>query len=228
MLAPISKPIGLMLRLLGVFIGFLLIALLIVPLLGPGWHLLHGDFISYEGWRIPVPKRFYVRMSQMGPTMWKHTLGTPLFNVPYGHISLYRRPDQQPFAYDRDYSRFENGVIQEAGQSGYRLESKRTISVGENSGYCLEFTRLLGEPRSLVRCVVENSVVVLFYEGDIQYISEVFSTLQGMSLESNKSGCLHQYDGAYRHTWTYYASRHPDYAYDAPAPACPLRYKFVV
>ncbi|PYU54090.1 MAG: hypothetical protein DMG55_32650 [Acidobacteria bacterium] len=138
MLAPIGKPLSLMLQLLGVLIGVLLIALLIVPLVGPGWHLLHGDFIVYEGWRVPVPKGFYVGKSQMGPTMWKHTLGIPLFN------SLYSRPDQQPFAYDRDYSRFENGVTQEAGQSGYQLEPKRTISVGKNSGYCLEFTRLSG------------------------------------------------------------------------------------
>ncbi len=196
-----------MLRLLGVLIGVLLIALLIVPLLGPGWHLLHGDFISYEGWRILVPKGFYVGKSQMGPTMWKHTLGIPLFNVPYGHISLYSRPDQQPFSYDRDYSRFENGVTQEAGQSGYQLEPKRRISVGKNSGYCLEFTRLSGEPRSLVRCVVENSVVVLFYEGDPRYISDVFATLQGMSLESTKSGCLYQYEGEYGLTWSYDASR---------------------
>ena len=204
MLAPIGKPLSLMLQLLGVLIGVLLIALLIVPLVGPGWHLLHGDFIVYEGWRVPVPKGFYVGKSQMGPTMWKHTLGTPLFNVPYGHISLFSRP--HPFACDRDYSRFEKGVTQSAGQSGYQLESKRTISVGKNSGYCLEFTRLSGEPRSLVRCVVENSVVVLFYEGDPRYISDFFAALQGMSLESNKSGCLYQYDGEYGLTWSYDAS----------------------
>jgi len=185
--APINKSVRLMLRLLAIFVGVLLIALLVVALLGPGWHLLHGDFISYGGWRIPVPKGFYAGKSQMGPTMWKHSLGIPLFNVPYGHISLYSRPDQQPFAYDRDYSRFEKGVTQEASQSGYQLNSKRTISAGKNSGYCLEFRRLSGEPQSLVRCAVDNSVVMLFYEGDPRYISDVFTALQGMSLESTKS-----------------------------------------
>jgi hypothetical protein len=67
------------------------IVLLVIPLLGPGGHLLHGDFISYGGWRVPVPKGFYVGKSKMGPAMWKHTLGIPLFNAPYGHISLYSR-----------------------------------------------------------------------------------------------------------------------------------------
>jgi hypothetical protein len=207
MLVPNHKTARRVFQCVGVGIGAYLIVLLVIPLLGPGWHLLHGDFISYGGWRIPVPKGFYVGKSQMGPTMWKHTLGIPLFNVPYGHISLYSRPDQQPFAYDRDYSRFEKGVTQEASQSGYQLKSKRMISVGKNSGHCLEFTRLSGEPRSLVRCVVENSVVVLFYEGDPRYISDVFAALQGMSLESAKSGSLYQYDGEPGLTWTYDASR---------------------
>jgi hypothetical protein len=197
MLALKHKTTRRVLQCVGVGLGACLIVLLVIPLLGPGWHLLHGDFISYGGWRIPVPKGFYVRKFEVGPTMWKTSLGIPLFNVPYGHISLFSRPAQQPFAYDRDYSRFETGIIQEAGQSGYQLESKRTISVGKNPGYCLEFTRSSGEPRSLVRCVIENSVVVLFYEGDPRYISDVFAVLQGMSLERTKSESLHLHDGEY-------------------------------
>jgi hypothetical protein len=196
-----------MLRLLGVFIGVLLIVLFIVPLLGPAWHLLHGDFISYGGWRIPVPKGFYVRKSQKGPTMWKQSLGIPFFDASYGHISLYSlSPAQQPFAYDRDYSLFEKGVIQEGSQSGYNLESKRTISVGKNSGYCLEFARSGVEPRSLVRCAVENSVIVLFYEGDSKYVPDVFTTLQGMSVEHTVSGSSYDYDRRNRPIWTYDAS----------------------
>ena len=208
MLASKNKPLKLMLRLLGVFIGALLIALFMVPLLGPGWHLIHGDFISYGGWRVPVPKGFYVRKSQQGPTMWKQTFGIPFFDASYGHISLYSRsPAQQPFAYDRDYSRFEERVTQEASQSGYKLTSKRTISVSKNTGYCLEFMRVSGEPRSLLRCTVESSAVVLFYEGDPRYISDVFTALQGMSLESNAVGSAHQYQGQNRRIWTYDKSR---------------------
>ena len=130
--------------------------------------------------------------------MWKQTFGIPFFDTPYGHISLFSlSPAQQPFAYDRDYSRFENGVTQEASESGYQLQSKRTISTVKNSGYCLEFTRSSVEPRSLVRCAVENSVVVLFYEGDPRYISAVFTALQGMSPENTKSGSLYKYDEEY-------------------------------
>lgn len=174
-------------RLLGIFVGVLLIFLLLVPLLGPGWHVLYGDFISYDGWRIPVPKGFYVRQSPKGPTMWKYTIGVPFLDVPYGHISLYSLGStQRPFSYDRDYTGFEKGVIQEADVSGYQLKTKRTVSVGQTSGYCLEFTRRLGKPQSLLRCVTENSRLVFFYEGNSEYVPDALATLQGMSLEGIK------------------------------------------
>lgn len=189
MLPQKNKMANLMLQLLTVFIGALLILLLVIPLLGPIWHLLHGNFVSYGVWRIPVPSSFYVRKSEKGPTMWKHTFGAPFFATSYGHISLFSlSPDQLPFAHDRDYFRFEKRVTQEAGQYGYQLESQRTISVGKDSAYCLAFMRPANEPRSLVRCVVENSVMVLFYEGDPRYIPDVFSALHGMSLERTAGG----------------------------------------
>ena len=50
-----------------VFIGLSLIGLLIIPLFGWGWHLLHADFIFLDGWKVPVPKGFYVRLLAGGP-----------------------------------------------------------------------------------------------------------------------------------------------------------------
>jgi hypothetical protein len=196
MLGAKKKLARLTIRLLGVLIGVLLIFLLLVPLLGPGWHLLHGNFFSYGGWRIPVPKGFFVQQSSEGPILWKYTFGIPFLDVPYGHISVYGpsslSPARRPFEYDRDYSRFESAVTEEAHQSGYRFESKRTIPVGENSGYCLEFTRSAGLQhsilgRSRLRCDVEGSAVVLYYEGDPAYVSDVFAMLRGMSLENQTS-----------------------------------------
>jgi hypothetical protein len=168
----------LMLRLLAVFVGVILIVLLVIPLIGPCWHLLYGDAISYAGWKVPVPRGFYVRKSQEGPTMWKESFGIPFFNAPYGHISLFRRPS--PFSFDSDYARFKQGLIQDAIEKGYELKGERTAQVGKNSGYCLEFTR---SPKSLslLRCAVENSGVALFYEGDTQYIPDALSALRGMS-----------------------------------------------
>jgi|ERR1700687_1731212 len=176
MLMPKDKS-KLILRLLAVFFGVILMVLLVIPVLGPCWHLLYGDAISYGGWKVPVPKGFYVRKSPEGPTMWKESFGIPFFNAPYGHISLFR--PQQPFSFDRDYARFKKGVTQDAVEKGYELKKEWTAQVGKNSGYCLELSRS-PEPRSLLRCAVENGVV-LFYEGDPRYIPEVLSALQGMS-----------------------------------------------
>src|SRR5260221_2486760 len=188
MLAPKHKVGKLAFRLIGVFIGAFVIFLLVVPLLGPFWHLVYGNAISYGGWRVPVPGGFYVRNSQEGPTMWKQNLGIPLFRASYGHVSLFRHT--QPFVFDRDYSRFEEGVVRDSNQHGYQLRTKRTIPVDKGSAYCLEFTRSSSEPGSLVRCAVEGSPLVAFYEGDPRYVPAVFVVLQGMSLESTKVGRL--------------------------------------
>jgi len=169
-------------RLVGVFIGAFIIFLLVVPLLGPLWHLVHGNGISYGGWRVPVPGGFYVRNSQEGPTMWKLNSGIPLFRASYGHVSLFRHT--QPFAFDRDYPGFEERVVQDSYQDGYQLKTKRTIPVAKGSAYCLEFTRSSGEQHSLLRCAVEGNPLVVFYEGDPRYVPDVFTVLQGMSPET--------------------------------------------
>jgi hypothetical protein len=39
--------------------GSFLPALLVVPLPGAAWHLFYGDFIFYQGLKIPVLKGFY-------------------------------------------------------------------------------------------------------------------------------------------------------------------------
>ena len=63
-LMPTSKIANRIFQYLGVFVGVLLIFLLVVPLLGPCWHLVHGDFIFLDGWKVPVPKGFYVTKDQ--------------------------------------------------------------------------------------------------------------------------------------------------------------------
>ena len=122
----------------------------------------------------------------MGLTMWKQALGVPLFDVPYGHISLYSLgPDQQSFAHDGDYSQFDIGITQVANQAGYQLKSKGTVAVGQGSGYCMEFTPPASESRELLRCAIENDRMVIFYEGDAKYTQDVLMMLKRMSHENN-------------------------------------------
>lgn len=128
------------------------------------------------------------------PPMWKLAFGAPFFDAPYGHISLYALgANQKPFAYERDYSRFETSVTQEAAQSGYRLESKLTISPGKDARYCLEFAHSGGKPRSLLRCAIEDNNTILFYEGDsiLPMSSRCFEeclTSERADLKPGKSG----------------------------------------
>jgi hypothetical protein len=168
----------LVIRLLVIFIGAVLGVLVVVPLLGPGWHLLHGDAISFEGWRVPVPKGFYVRKSGTAAAMWKLSFGIPFLSVPYGHVSLFRRPAQEAFSFDKDYARFKSELTQDASERMHRLKSERTVSAGNRHAYCLEFTRPAPNAGSLVRCAVEDSTLALFYEGDPRYVSDVFAILQ--------------------------------------------------
>ena len=141
-------------------------------------------YISYGGWRIPVPKQFYPQVSANGVSLWRLTFGVPFFDAPYGHIGLYALvANQKPFACERDYSRFETSVTQEAAQSGYGLASKPTISPGKDARYCLEFAHSGGKPRSLLRCAIEDNNTILFNEGDSSYLADVIAMLRGMSHE---------------------------------------------
>lgn len=188
MLAPRAKLTKLVVQLLCSVVAGLLAVLITVPLLGPGWHLLFGDTISFEGWRVPVPQGFYVRQSATETAMWKQSFGIPFFNVPYGHVSLYRSP-QKLFSLDRDYSRFKAALAQDASKEGYKLTSERTVPVGDKPAHCLEFKRSSPAPGALVRCVVESSAIAIFYEGDPRYVPDVFAILQGVSTNSRSVTC---------------------------------------
>src|SRR6266849_8191945 len=107
------------LYLLAVAIGAWTLMLFSIPLLGPIWHFFNGDSVDYVGWRLPVPKGFYVRTLESGPTMWRPTVGIPFLNVAYGHISVFRLPsDQEPFVHTRDLQRFSEAISEEAQRAG--------------------------------------------------------------------------------------------------------------
>ena len=168
--------------------------LLTVPLYGWCWHLLHGNFISYENWEVPVPKGYFVRnledgptqKPQYGPTMWKLTLGAPILKVPSAHFSFYNRSPLQPFSFERDYSRFKAGLIRSDTDYGFQLKSEGMATVGNNVGHCLEFVRAKDASELLVHCAIENNVVLVFYDGDARYTQDFFTMLREMTLQ--KSG----------------------------------------
>ena len=146
-----------------------------------GWHLFHGNSISYAGWTIPVPKRYYVRQDRGFPSIWTLSPGAPAFHLAYGMLSFHSLPGPpHPFSRDKDYPKFEESMTQEATQSGYQPESKRVISIGDKTADCWLFARPRIQPKSLARCAVEDSNIYAFYEGDPRYLTDLFSILQGM------------------------------------------------
>jgi hypothetical protein len=158
--------------------------LLIVPLLGYGWHVLHGNYVSYAGWKIAVPRDYYVIQQRRGPAIWKLSFGAPLFDVPFSHVSFYSLPPgTAAFMGTRDSARYEKAVTQTATESGYQLKSKHTVTIGNKAAACLEFARSGKQPRSLVRCAAEDANIYPFFEGDSRYIPDLFDALKRMSQE---------------------------------------------
>lgn len=173
------KYSGLALKLAAAFLVGGLMILFTVPLIGPCWHLLFGDKISYAGWSIPVPKGFYPRNSRDGPTMWKLNLGIPLLPVPYGHVSLFFRPGQV-FLFSQHYRRFAAAVSADAASGGYAVLD-RTVTAAGAPAYCVQLDRQAGEPNSLVRCAVEGTGIAVFYEGDRKYLPDFYFVLEHVS-----------------------------------------------
>jgi hypothetical protein len=83
-----SRPARLLIiALTSAIVGYLVL-LVAVPFLGFGWHMFHEPFLISNGYRIPVPKGFYVNGSALQPTMWKHSFGIPLLKRPFGMIGV--------------------------------------------------------------------------------------------------------------------------------------------
>jgi hypothetical protein len=186
-----GHPPRLVFALLGAALAGMLFVLAAVTLLAPVWHLWHGDSISWQGWKVPVPKGFCVK-SEQNPTMWKFSFGAPFLNSSYGHISLFHRPaGQSPFEFGRDFERFAASVTEVARQDGYRFASTRTLKVGDTTAHCLEFENEVDRSRSLVRCAIEDSLVTIFYEGATRYVPDFLSMFGGMSHEDVPRGDKH-------------------------------------
>ena len=166
-------------KLLCVFAVVLVFLLCVVPFLGYGWHLLHGDTISYKGWKILVPKSYMVRNGAEGPVLWRHSFGVPWFHVPYAYVSFFSSAHQ--FQASTDYTKFEQSMSESAGESGHQLKNRNVMSTGDTTAYCIEFTRYGKEPRALVRCAVQGEKIYAFFEGSPRYIPDLFNILKQMT-----------------------------------------------
>jgi hypothetical protein len=110
------------------------------------------------------------------------SLGIPHFDAPFAHVSFYSS-GTHPFKAATDYQRFEGIHIRNSLESGYHFKQRSVLPIGNRSAYCVELDREKNQPRSLVRCAVEDSTLYIFFEGDARYIPELARTLREMFME---------------------------------------------
>lgn len=110
------------------------------------WHLRFGNFTTFHGWRIPVPKgwwaftkedqliiqkmrRFYDRRDPAGIIVGTLTPSRPV------------KPEA-----------LKEASIQVNSKKGYALKEDRPFSIGSGTGYCLHFSALKDEKLIHITC----------------------------------------------------------------------------
>ncbi len=153
-----------------------------IPFWGELWHAVHKKTISYGGLTIVVPSSFYVWDSSPNVTMWRLSIGYPIFHGPFGMISVYESPINHPFEFATDYQRFVYSFTWAAKQEGLELVKSQRVPANKTLVDCLEFRLPNNNADSSVRCVVENSRVVIFYYGHPKYAPIFYSMLRSISI----------------------------------------------
>jgi hypothetical protein len=164
---------------LGALLSGFIIILAAVPFLGFGWHLIHGSFLFSNGFLIPVPNKFYVVGDVRQPTMWTHTFGTPLFKGRFGMIGIVPRLAGDKFTMENDFEISSARIIAMAQDEGLILRSRRTLSTATNVAFCFEFSEPVGRYGITIRCVIDDTPIMMIYGGDERFLSDFYSTVQG-------------------------------------------------
>ena len=165
--------------------GIPLVMILLVPLIGPMWHLFYGDFVTYHQWKIRVPSDFYVRQYPDGPFLWKYTIGFPFWRSRYAMIGVTDLP--HPFEYEEDYQNFTTGADLAAQDQGYKFLSTQKVSIGKSMGFCHEYGLSRDPTKSFAQCAIEHTDLLLGYRGHTKYIPILLSTLQSISDQDTQS-----------------------------------------
>ena len=168
------------LKCLSVSVGLVLLAFLSVPLLGYGWHVIHGNFVDYGAWRMPVPRGFFVSVRPDHLSMSKYTLGVPLLNRPFGFISLIINPSGKPFKFAGDIENSSRKMIAVGQRDGYAFSSSRTLLTNLNTAYCFEFYKEQTPSNVIARCAIDGSTLLFSFLGGQEVYSPVlFSRRRG-------------------------------------------------
>jgi hypothetical protein len=164
-----------------VSVGSVLVLILVLfANLGFVWHLIYGDAAAFNGRNILIPEKFYIDSSSENPdslTMWKTDLGIPIWDAPYGQITVFKWP--HPFIFDEHHIGFRSGVSLDAQDRGFDISEVGDPPAATGEPYCLEGTDKESSASILVRCAIQNDDIVFFYSGHPKYLPSFYEALQG-------------------------------------------------
>ncbi len=151
-----------------------------------GYHIVRGGTIAIQGAHVPVPRDFFAIRSTSAADERVLSLYSASFYVPFRHAPLtsiifYRLQQDHPFRRDQD-AQLLSATTDAAKDSGFNLATVRETRSSSRTDYCLEFTSAKSSRTILERCFIEGSTLVVYFEGDPQYRSDLDSILRGLAL----------------------------------------------
>jgi len=156
-----------------------LLGFLLVPLYGSIWQLFFGNTFSIRGWHGRLPEGFFVMGSNTAnPNLWRLDLGKPLFDVPYGHISIFSAGSGLHQVGRDNLERFAQSTAEQASSAGFVPTGRDRLAVDQTFAFCLQFTSMENRNQVQVRCILEGTGVFFYYEGHSKYRNNFYSFIR--------------------------------------------------
>lgn len=154
-----------------------------LELAGPAWHLVYGDSIQYHGWRIPVPYMFCVTHSSSVPELWKWPIGITKWHGPSANINFPVLHAEPPASLSPErYERWAKDAAEvTATRQQYWVTAERKVPVDGTLAYCFESVSAEDRATREITCPIRGSHLAVFFVGSLEYFSDFYSMLKGMS-----------------------------------------------
>jgi len=166
------------------------IFLIFPAMIGGAWHLFKGGAANYKGWTVPVPDGFFAFYRNGGLYMARMERPSVKSVRRFDLLLITTLPLSTYFIFERDSRKFQEVESASAERRGLVERSTKTIRVGENIRYCVEFGRSgsggldTQAPEIQISCFIEGEPTTLTYSGRQMFSSEIYTVVQSMSKSS--------------------------------------------
>jgi hypothetical protein len=96
-------------------------------------------------------------------------------------IGIKPRPSGANFEIANDLENSSARIIAIAQQEGLTLRSTRTLAAGTGNAFCFEFSEPIEKYGITVRCVIDDTPLLMIYGGDERFSPEFYWAVQGVS-----------------------------------------------